>query len=251
LVYVTMFITTLAISGIAPFAGFFSKDAILAAAFASEHYVIWGVGTLTAMLTAFYMFRMLFIVFFANGERHALLHSLPAWMAWPLVVLAVGSATAGLLGVNEAYGGSNMFASFIALPDSSLHLSHTAEYLLGGLNVLMGLLGMGLAYRLFAKTAVEPRINTFWKALPVNKFYIDELYAFIIVKPLLLLSRFSDRVIDRGVFDAAILVSVWGYRRAGHYFARLQNGKVRYYSLYILAGVAVMSYSMLSVLGGV
>ena len=69
LVYITMFIATLAISGIPPFAGFFSKDAILVTAFASEHYVIWGVGTLTAMLTAFYMFRMLFTVFIRSRKR--------------------------------------------------------------------------------------------------------------------------------------------------------------------------------------
>ena len=98
LVYITMFIATLAISGIPPFAGFFSKDAILVTAFASEHYVIWGVGTLTAMLTAYYMFRMLFTVFYSEQKENHEMHPVPKSMTQPLVILAFGAATAGFLG---------------------------------------------------------------------------------------------------------------------------------------------------------
>ncbi|MEA3373245.1 MAG: NADH-quinone oxidoreductase subunit L [Campylobacterota bacterium] len=250
LVYLTMLIATLAISGIPPFAGFFSKDAILAAAFASEHYLIWGMGTLTALLTAFYMFRMLFTVFHAKGEEHTSLHHLPKTMTWPLVALAIGSATAGFLGMNEAYGGSNWFASFIALPDVDLHLSHTEEYLLGALNVLMGVIGMGLAYKLFATEAMPPERKVLWKRVVINKFYIDELYEGVIVRPLLGMSNLFDRVIDRHGFDGVIHLLVNSYRSAAALFAQLQNGKVRYYALYILAGIAVMSVSMLSALEG-
>ncbi|MEA3419216.1 MAG: NADH-quinone oxidoreductase subunit L [Campylobacterota bacterium] len=251
LVYITMFIATLAISGIPPFAGFFSKDAILAAAFASEHYVIWGIGTVTALLTAFYMFRMLFIVFHAKGEKHEPLQLLPKTMIWPLVVLAFGSATAGFLGVNEAYGGSNWIDSFLALPDADLHLSHRSEYLLGALNVAMGLIGMGLAYRLFATEAVPPEGKSLWQRLVMHKFYIDELYETVIVKPLLWISTLLDQAIDPRIFDGVINSSIYGYRYAGMLFARLQNGKVRYYALYILVGVAVMSATMLTVLEGI
>ena len=249
LVYVTMFIATLAISGIPPFAGFFSKDAILMAAFASEHYVIWGIGTLTAGLTAFYMFRLLFAVFFAKAKEVHPLQPLPASMTKPLIVLAFGSATAGFLGLNEAYGGHSWFNRFLALPDLELHLSHATEYGLGALNVLLALAGMTLAYRLFAVESREAKADSLWRTLVINKFYVDELYTFFIVKPLLLLSRLIASVIDPKIFDGFINLNVWGYRKAGWLFAQMQNGKVRYYALYILAGVSVMSYYMLIKLG--
>lgn len=250
LVYITMLIATLAISGIPPFAGFFSKDAILAAAFASGHYWIWGIATLTAMLTAFYMFRMLFIVFFAEGKAHDDVRSLSRLMTWPLVVLAIGSAFAGFLGVNEAYGGSDRFGAFLALPDSVHHLAHSTEYLLGILNVLMAAIGLYLAYRLFAQRARPPVRNTPWRVMVMDKFYIDELYDLLIVRTLRAMSVLSDRLVDRGIVDGIIYVMVNGYRAAGHLFARSQNGKVRFYALYILAGVAVMSLFMLETMEG-
>lgn len=250
LVYVTMLTATLAISGIPPFAGFFSKDAILAAAFASDHYMIWGVGTLTAMVTAFYMFRMLFTVFIAKGEGDGQLKTVPKTMTWPLVVLAFGSTAVGFLGLNEAYGGSNLFGTFLALPDISVHLSHKREYLLGSLNILMAVIGMTLAYRLYGRSAEEPKANTIWKHAVINKFYIDELYAVVIVRTLRRLSVIADKTIDQKGVDGILRVTVSGYKIAGAAFALLQNGKVRYYALYILAGLAVLSLLMLNTLGG-
>ena len=249
LVYITMFIATLAISGIPPFAGFFSKDAILVAAFASEHYVIWGIGTLTAGLTAFYMFRMLFTVFHSQEKEKHTLQKLPSSMTMPLVILAIGSATAGFLGVNEAYGGNAWINNFLALPDMKVHLGHAAEYMLGALNVILALSGMGLAYKLFAYHAEEPKADTLLKNVLINKFYIDEIYEFLIVKPLLLLSWLIAKVIDPKIFDGFINLNVWLYKKAGLVFGKLQNGKVRYYALYILTGVSAISYYMLMELG--
>ncbi len=250
-VYLTMLVATLAISGIPPFAGFFSKDAILAAAFASGHYTIWVVGTLTALLTAYYMFRLLFVVFYGEARSETKLQPLPGTMTIPLILLAIGSATAGLLGVNAAYGGDNEIVHFLGLPDREAHLSHLTEYLLGALNVAMAGIGIWLAYRKFVlQTPQEPIGTTAFKRLAMHKFYIDELYEALFVKPLRSLSRFSDQVIDKRIFDGLIGFSVFGYRDAGRYFAALQNGKVRYYALYILAGVAAMSLFILIVLGG-
>jgi NADH-quinone oxidoreductase subunit L len=249
LVYITMFIATLAISGIPPFAGFFSKDAILVTAFASEHYIIWGVGTLTAMLTAFYMFRLLFSVFLAKEKEIHKLQLLPNSMTKPLIILAFGSATAGFLGVNEAYGGHSWFNTFLSLPDTKLHISHATEYMLGGLNVFLGLLGMGLAYKMFAHDAQEAKKDTIFQILAINKFYIDEIYAFFIIKPLLAISRLIAKVIDPKIFDGFINLNVWIYMKSSILFGKLQNGKVRYYALYIIAGVSAMSYYMLFKLG--
>ena len=251
LVYLTMLIATLAISGIPPFAGFFSKDAILASAFASGHYMIWIVGTLTALLTAYYMFRLLFVVFYGRERNDTKLQPLPKTMTIPLLILALGSATAGLFGVNEAYGGDNHFASYIALPDRQMHLSHLAEYLLGALNVAMASLGIWLAYRHYVlREPVAPAERVGFAKLAANKFYIDELYDMLFVKPIRAMSRFSDRVVDKLLFDGVIGLSIFGYRAAGRRFAALQNGKVRYYALYILLGVAAMSLFILMMLGG-
>jgi NADH-quinone oxidoreductase subunit L len=249
LVYITMLIATLAISGIPPFAGFFSKDAILVTAFASEHYVLWGVGSLTAAFTAFYMFRLFFSVFHAKGKSTYKLQSIPKSMTYPLVFLALGSTTAGFLGVNESYGGNSWINTFLALPDIELHIAHSTEYMLGGLNVLLAFTGMGLAYRIFAKEAQEVKVDTLFQKIVINKFYIDEIYAFFILKPLLILSYFIAKVIDPKLFDGFINLNVWGYRKSAVLFAKLQNGKVRYYSLYILMGVSAMSYYMLFKLG--
>ena len=249
LVYVTMFIATLAISGIPPFAGFFSKDAILVSAFSSEHYLIWAMATVTVLLTAYYMFRLLFSVFHAQASQQKQLHSLPRSMTMPLLFLAFGSATVGFLGVNEAYGGSAYFNTFLALPDRPLHLSHSTEYLLTTLNVLLGLSGMALAYRHFAKVAKPTETDTFAKRVVVNKFYVDEFYTLIVVKPLLGLSRLIATVIDPKIVDGLIGTVVEGYRVVGRRFSWLQNGKVRYYALQILIGVSAMSTFMLYKLG--
>jgi len=250
LVYITMFIATLAISGIPPFAGFFSKDAILVAAFASEHYFIWGIGTVTAFLTALYMFRMLFIVFFNDKTEHTQIVPLPKSMTVPLMILAFGSATAGLLGANEAYGGSDWFGSFIALPDRASHIAHSTEYALGFLSVTMGLLGMWLAYILYARNANEPIHLMAWQRLIVNKFYVDELYDWAFVKPLRSLSLLSDKFIDQVGFDGIINSAVYSYRYAGFLFARLQNGQIRYYALYSMIGISIISLSILIATGG-
>ena len=249
LVYVTMFIATLAISGIPPFAGFFSKDAILVTAFASEHYVIWGVGTLTAGLTAFYMFRLLFSVFHSEPKEMLKVHSVPSSMTTPLVVLAFGSATVGFFGLNEAYGGNSLINNFLALPDIKIHLSHASEYTLGGLNVLLGLLGMTLAYKMFAHNAKEANEDMGYRKLAINKFYVDEIYEVVIIKPLLIMSKTIDKFIDPKIFDGFINLNVWGYKKSAILFAKMQNGKVRFYTLYILIGVSAMSTYMLIKLG--
>ena len=250
LTYITMFIATLAISGVPPFAGFFSKDAILMTAFSSEHYLIWASATLTAPLTAFYMFRLLFTVFHAQGYKKHQLHSVSRSMTLPLVFLALGSAFAGLLGVPQAYGGSNLVANFLALPDTIHHIPHTTEYIIGLFNVILGFTGIGLAYKFYAKEAKEATKTSILSTLAINKFFIDEIYTLLIIKPLLLLSRVIANIIDPKFFDGFIMLNVWAYSKSAILFAKLQNGKVRYYALYILMGISAMSYYMLLKLGG-
>ncbi|MBL0721542.1 MAG: NADH-quinone oxidoreductase subunit L [Sulfurovum sp.] len=155
IVFITMFIATLAISGIPPFAGFFSKDSIILTAFASEHYIIWAMATVTAFLTAYYMFRLIFVVFYAPAKESKILEPLPFSMTMPLIILAIGSATVGFLGLPEAYGGDNIFASFIALSARTYHLTHDIEYFLGSINILGALIAILIAYKLFANGSEE------------------------------------------------------------------------------------------------
>ena len=241
LVYITMFIATLSISGIPPFAGFFSKDAIIVTAFAQEHYTIWAVATLTAGLTSFYMFRLFFTVFYSNTTFSKELSSLPRSMTYPLVFLAFGSAFAGFI--------APWFSSFLSLSDIAEHVSHTTEYTLAFLNIVLSILAMILAYKMFATDAQEAQSDTFAKRVIINKFYIDELYETIILKPILHGSSFIANIIDPKIFDAFLNFNVWGYKKSATLFATLQNGKVRYYALYIVAGISAMSLYILLKLG--
>ncbi len=250
LVFIPMLIATLAISGIPPFAGFFSKDAIINHAFLNGNYVIWGLSVVTAFLTAFYMFRMLFIVFIADLKKHHHLVELNKKLVYPLIVLAFCSVFVGFFGANEAYGGSNAFASFLALPDVTHHASHQTEYLLGLVNVIVSLIAIFVSYKLFAKNPKENLENSTWNKLAINKFYVDEIYDFVVVRNLRLASVFFNKVIDEKMVDGVINLFTNLYITMASDFASLQNGKVRYYAMYILAGVSVMSISLLIILGG-
>ena len=250
-VFIPMFVATLAISGIPPFAGFFSKDAIIVTAFASEHYTIWAIATLTAMITAYYMFRLLFVVFYAPPKETKKVESLPFSMIFPLIILAIGSFSVGFIGLPEAYGGENIFASFITLPDKTYHIAHSTEYILGGVNIFLGLIGILIAYKLFASREDEKiREAKIWKKVILNKFYIDEIYEIIFIKPLLAISRLFGTLIDSKIINGTIDLIVYGYMNSADSFSSLQNGKVRHYSLYMLIGLSLISISLLIILGG-
>lgn len=244
LLFITMLIATLAISGIPPFAGFFSKDAILMHAFAQEQYLIWALGVFTAFLTAYYMFRLLFIVFITPPKAEHDQAPVSLSMKWPLIVLAFGASTVGFLGLD------NLFGEFLALPDVKDHLSHSTELMLDALNVAVAVVGIALAYRQFSKTAEESRAINPMMQLILNKFYIDEIYDALIVRPFRLLSQISDRIIDRMVIDGFLDALVVSYQSLALGFAQLQNGKVRAYALYILVGISALSFSLLTVLMG-
>ena len=250
LVTLTMLVATLAISGIPPFAGFFSKDAILAHAFASQHYMIWAIGVATAYLTAYYMFRLFFVVFVAPSGKNQEPDRLPKTVTWPLVVLAAGSAIAGLFGVPEAYGGENWLGTLMNLPDRNLHLETGEEFLLDMFNVIVASAGIYVAYRLFARSPKEANGSAAWQTLLRHTLYIDTLYETLFVKPLRGLSFLFDKIVDNRIIDGIIGMTVGGYRFMAGGFALLQNGSVRWYALYIMAGVGGLSLYILQSMGG-
>jgi NADH-quinone oxidoreductase subunit L len=240
LVYATMLIATLAISGIPPFAGFFSKDAILVSAYASGYSTIWVFASLTAALTSYYMFRLLFVVFHSKQNTKSL-SSLAPSMTIPLVILAIGATFAGFI-----QGG---FSEFLSITKETIELEHSRQLMLEGLNVVLALFGMALAYKLFAKNADEVQANTIFKKLAINKFYIDEIYEKLLVKPIVHVSKLIAQVIDPKGFDGFIKLNVWLYRSSGVIFSKLQNGMVRYYALYMLIGISAMSIYIIIKLG--
>jgi NADH-quinone oxidoreductase subunit L len=243
--YITFLIGCLAIAGFPPLSGFFSKDAILISAF--EHNKILYAGALIgAVLTAFYMFRLLFLTF--NGsfrgteEQKHHLHESPAAMTVPLVILAILSIIGGFVGIPEVFkaGGDKMHA-FLApvLSSEKAHaaLSHSTELMLMGLAVVLVLAAVFFAYTK-TKKADTGEATGFGKLLQ-NKWYVDELYESIIAKPLQKLSAMFNNVIEKRGIDGFVN----GIGKSVHYGSRqirlLQNGNVGTYILMMVIGIIV------------
>jgi NADH-quinone oxidoreductase subunit L len=253
----TMMVATLAISGIFPFAGFFSKDEILWSAWANGHPVIWMVALITAGLTAFYMFRLIFLTFcgaerFSAAARHHL-HESPVSMTLPLIILGILSLIGGFVGL-PSWIGSNRFAEFLApslqLAQQGEHseLSHGMEFGFAGVSVLVAVIGIFAAYRIYLarpETAdgIAQRFQTAYRLL-FRKYYVDEIYDAAIVNPTvngsteLLWKGMDASIIDGAVNGVGRTLQSW----AG-YLKNIQNGLIRSYATWILVGaVAVLLF---------
>ncbi len=279
----TMTMGTLAIAGIPPLAGFFSKDEILWRAYQAS-WVYWAIGLFTAFLTAFYMFRLWFLTFFgeyrgaaeashghdAHGG-HGGVHESPRVMVVPLVVLAILSVIGGWVGIPESLGGGNHFDKFLGpvfhATAPALHAEHQAvgevappqretegpepqtghatELAFTGISVLAGLLGFGLAWLLYYRNPQLPQriaasLGSFYRAV-VHKYYVDELYATVFVKPLLAGSALILwHGIDQDVIDATLDNSAHGAREVSDSVRHMQSGNLRSYAGWVAAGAAVV-----------
>ncbi len=180
--FLTFLIGTLAISGIPPFAGFFSKDEILAAAF-EHNIIVWALALITSLMTSFYMFRLFFLTFFGNERagEHAMshIHESPKSITIPLSVLAFLSVAGGFINVPEALGGHHAFQSFLG---SIVHvgehsLSHSTEYMLMGIVIVLTIVMILLAYVTYVGKKSVPedpsQLSGFSRILS-NKYYVDE-----------------------------------------------------------------------------
>jgi NADH-quinone oxidoreductase subunit L len=213
----TMFLGTLAIAGTPGLAGFFSKDEILWRAFSSKqgHILLWLIGACVAGMTAFYMFRLLFMTFYGQSrvdhhtEHH--IHESPPSMTIPLIILAVGAIFSGYVGFPAWLGGSNAFEKFLdpvfeplpILKGPELEFGHMAEAGMAAVSVAVALLGFSLAYFKYCKRSwEEEREKRQYGALYgwlLNKWYIDELYDALFV------NRAKDAGKDLWKFDAKIV----------------------------------------------
>jgi NADH-quinone oxidoreductase subunit L len=243
-------IGTLAIAGMPPLAGFFSKDAILAGAWMAGHPELAIVGLVTAALTSYYMFRLYFLTFAGparNMELAAHAHEAPASMAGPLVLLAIGSMTAGFLGVP----GNSAFDAWLApIFHGHAHEHGSEGLIITGFAVASFLLGLAVAYVRFGKggqpAPVNPDAGTF--GLLKNAYYVDALYQNALVRPLLAFSRGPvEKVAERGFFAGLLDGFPVFYRNLSEALQTFQSGRVRDYGYMMLGGtVALVLYLLAS-----
>ena len=280
--WVTFAVATVAIAGIPPLAGFFSKDEILWGAFATEAVpygkVLWFFGTVAAAFTAFYMTRLVILTFLGESrvspetEKH--IHESPPVMTVPLMILAAGSAVAGFVGVPAVLGGGNRIGGWLSSAVNhghAHHYGHGVELGTMGISVLAALGGIFVAWYMYLKAPGLPdRLAAGWRklyALLLNKYYVDEVYDALVVNPYKRLCdwafAFDANVVDgavngtawmtrkgsggSGFFDLWIvdgLVNLVGYSLKGGswVFRRFQTGFVENYAFYIMAGLFVIIF---------
>ena len=248
---------TIAISGIPPFSGFFSKDEILLHAY-EQNKVIWVLGILGSLMTAFYMFRLFYLTFAGsfrgtdNQKQH--LHESPKSMTIPLIILAVLSVTGGLLNIPAVFGGSSSLNTFLSPifgsgAESVGEVSHGTEIILMSIAVIGSLAMIGFAWFRFVKTATIPVTDGIKRPalsnLLYHKYYIDEIYQFLIEKPVLWLSDimhlFDVYVIDKTV-NFVGNATVWLGKQSGF----LQTGNIGFYLIaMVLSIVAFLVFGLM------
>ncbi|MBI2412446.1 MAG: NADH-quinone oxidoreductase subunit L [Deltaproteobacteria bacterium] len=248
----TFIIGAIAIAGIPPFSGFWSKDEILWEAFEKGHIVIWAVGLLTAGMTAFYMFRQVFMTF--TGECRAddhtkhHLHESPSSMTVPLIILAVLSAIGGIVGIPFFEEGTAAHQFLNPVFGHAAHEAHaeaagaghgSLEFILMGVSVAVGLTGIFLASLLYY-APMKKYAPSFWRPesiangfkglhrLLFNKYYIDEIYDYLVVNPI---KRFCDWCLsfDLGVIDWFVNFTAW--------FMRLTAWASHKFDIYVVDGL--------------
>jgi NADH-quinone oxidoreductase subunit L len=252
----TFLVGTLAIAGAPGFAGFFSKDEILAHTWGTGHYALWAVGALTAGLTAFYMFRLLFLTFF--GELRAApevahhVHESPPVMTAPLVILAALSIVGGWVGLPDGWLWGPAFDRFLAPvtghPAAGEH-GAGVETVLMLVATLLAAGGATLAYVFYVRLPGLPYLLA-WRLKPVyellvGKYWIDELYDAVVVRPYVALSNLLWRIVDQTMIDGAVNGVATAVLVNGQLWRYVQDGNVQHYALVFLGGaIALVSYCL-------
>src|SRR5258708_181944 len=256
--YWTMLIATIAIAGFPPLAGFFSKDAILFGAFTVGNgndaggHILYGLGLLTALLTAFYMFRLIFLTFHGKqryDEHHVHVHVSPWSMLGPLVVLAILSVIGGWVAAPALWGGTDHFTEFLspifAAKEAASGMSEAAmrslELMLAGVAVVAATIGLLTAFWLYLKQPGKPEqlaksMQPAYKTL-LNKYYVDELYAAAIVGPLVWLSEnVLWKVVDVEAIDGTVNGIAHGATALVDTVRHTQSGHTRSYAVWVVIG---------------
>ena len=276
---ITFVIAAIAIAGIPPLAGFWSKDEILWSAFHSGNTLVWALGALTVLMTAFYMFRLVFQVFYGKSrvvpEVAHHIHESPSVMTYPLMILAFLSIIGGFVGIPPGRGAFHSFLSPVFGEHGETHSLASLggglglEYIMMFISVLLGAAGIGIAYLFYIKNPQLPGRLAKSLAVPykvlLNKYFVDEFYSRTLVRPGIRLANFFrrfDQVIIDGIVNGVSQLTVFisflsklfddhfvdgfvndvgdGIAGFGRRVRRFQTGLVQNYALYIVLGVAAM-----------
>ncbi|MCX6287737.1 MAG: NADH-quinone oxidoreductase subunit L [Bacteroidetes bacterium] len=252
--YWTFLVGTLAIAGLPPLSGFFSKDEILAGVF-SFGLPVWIVAVAVSMMTAFYMFRLLYLTFFGSfrGSEHQKthLHESPAVMTIPLILLAFLAFIGGSLNIPELMGGSGVLKEFLApvfadavkinqLPHHNIPAG--LEWTNIGVVILLVLLMAWSAYRRFVTREPETETRNFFMRLAENKFYVDELYDAVFVKPALRLSEGLHKVVETKFIDRIVNGTGTGIIKFSNTIRYLQAGHVGVYMFFMIIGILLILF---------
>ena len=246
--HITFLIGCLAIAGIPPFAGFFSKDEILTAAL-EKNPVYYVLALATSLMTAFYMFRLYFLTFSGkfrgSHEQEHHLHESPVPMTLPLIVLAILSVVGGWVGIPAVFAeNAHLLSNFLSPVVASvkpahpaIHLSHSSELaLMGGVLVLI-LVMIVLASKKFSKENIDTAAPSGFSAVLFNKWYVDEIYEAIIVRPINWISSFLSRVVDNRLIDGLVNGVGKGVQFSARQLRLLQSGQVGSYILIMMIAI--------------
>lgn len=259
--YWTFLVGTLAIAGIPGLSGFFSKDEILWKTFEGRHHVLWLVGVVAALFTAFYMFRLLYLTFHGkfrgsrSQEQH--LHESPPVMTVPLIILAVLAAIGGYIGLPAALGGSNPFEHWLhpvvsqgaqvhALLGEVHHGVQPMEYLVMLISVVAALLGIWLAFSGYLRHAAWPgklSKGALYTTL-LNKYYVDQIYDTAVSKPTVTFSEVMSEWFDLGIIDGLVngVAAFFGW--VAGWLRRVQTGLVQNYAVLMGVGIVLVLASL-------
>lgn len=254
--YITFIIAAIAISGIPPFSGFFSKDEILWKAFANGGFFFWFIGALTALMTAFYMFRLVSLTFEGKprfDEHHVHPHESPKVMTIPLMVLAFLSIVGGFIGMPAVFVGEhgNLFEHWLAplfVPAEAKLMSygshsHFLEILLMAVSVIGAIVAIMSARYIYIKKlsvaeGAKQSLKPYYTIL-LNKYYIDEIYEAVIVKPINVFSEaFLWKINDNKIIDGVVNGTAKLVEIISNNIRKMQTGVAQFYALIMVAGIA-------------
>ncbi|MCD6580188.1 MAG: NADH-quinone oxidoreductase subunit L [Desulfuromusa sp.] len=256
--FITFLVSTIAISGIPFFSGFFSKDEILWWSFGSTHghWMLWLLGAGAAGMTAFYMFRLVFMTFFGEQKTDPRakdhIPESPFTITIPLMVLGFGALVGGYIGVPAILGGANRFHHFLEpVFGHALHLNHihahgtpATEYTLMAVSVAIAIVGIFIAWIMYIRNPELPGkfVARFEGAHRVifNKWYIDELYDFVFVNPCKKIGTFLWRGFDVKVVDGVVNGCAWVIKGIGTGLRYTQSGYLYNYAMAMVVGVVVI-----------
>ena len=249
--FITMLIAALAISGIFPLAGFWSKDEILMTAF-SANKTLWIIGSIASIMTAFYMFRLIYLTFFnsfrGTEEQKNHLHESPSLITFPLIILAILSFFGGIISLPGHSWLNEYLSPLFSKVTPEEHSFGTTEYSLMAIATIGALIGIGIAYKKYLKDNTIPsedaEITGVSKVL-YNKYYVDEAYDAIFVKPVNVLSSFF-----RDSVETTLSAMVFGLGKVTNEIAlqgkRIHNGSVGLYLFaFVLGVIAIITYLFL------